>query len=146
MSLHSACLRVCVTLLFCSSYQPFTPPSIHPSIHPSINPSLSIYPKAFQQVQPCGKQGNHVKWTADSSNYCGQAPSRWLSSSQPFAKCIQFPHEEIELLLFNCGRDAFKNCRGELNKIHLQQQLKFETLYLYFTNNKKRWEARLPVV
>lgn len=60
------------------SYQPSTPPSIHLAIHPS----LSIHPKAFQQVQPCGKQGNHVKWTADSSNYCGRAPSRWLSSSQ----------------------------------------------------------------
>lgn len=115
MSPHSACLyfclKVCVTtqlaVFFCSSHQP------------PIPPSDSIHPKAFQWVQPCGKQGNHVKWTLDSTKDCRQAPSQWPSSSKQFAKCILFPHEEVELLFFNCGRDAFKNCRGNLKKIDL---------------------------
>lgn len=109
MSTQTACLYFClkvrhhITHVFCSSY--------HPSIHP----------KAFKWVQPCGKQGNHVKRMLDSTNDCRQAPSQWLSNSKLFVKCILFPHEEIPLLFFNYVQLMHsKSADGKLNKIDLQ--------------------------
>lgn len=104
MSPHSACLCFCLKERVATQLRVvlFILPATHPSIHPSIRPTPSIHPKAFQRVQPAGKQGNHVKWTLDSTNGCRRGSIAMAEQLKTIYKCALFPHEEIKLPFFIC--------------------------------------------
>lgn len=79
--------------------------------HPSIHPFVLKLSGEFGATEE-----NFVEWPHDSTQNCGQVPSRWKNN---FAKWRMVPDEELKLLLFS--HDVFKACRVKVSKVFNQK-------------------------